>query len=106
MKRIPVGDIELAVAERGEGAPLLLVHGFPLDHSMWAEQIDGLGDACRVIAPDLRGFGESGVTEGTVTMAQMADDLAACGRERFHRALGASLLRLGTEVRGIDGQGQ
>jgi len=70
-------DIGMNVVERGSGVPLLLVHGYPLDHSMWQGQIEGLGDACRVIAPDLRGFGASGVTPGTVTMGQMADDMAA-----------------------------
>ena len=77
MKRVSIGDIELAVVDRGLGVPLLLVHGFPLDHSMWVSQIEGLCDTCRVIAPDLRGFGESDVTSGTVTMGQMADDIAA-----------------------------
>jgi len=77
MARIKVNDVELNVVERGSGTPLLLVHGFPLDHSMWRGQLDGLSDICRVIAPDLRGFGQSSVTPGTVTMQQMADDLAA-----------------------------
>ena len=48
MKRVGVGDIQLATIDRGEGIPLLLVHGFPLDHSMWSGQIAGLGDACRL----------------------------------------------------------
>jgi pimeloyl-ACP methyl ester carboxylesterase len=56
---------------------LLLVHGFPLDHSMWVAQLEFFASRCRVIAPDLRGFGASEVTRGTVTMAQFADDLAA-----------------------------
>lgn len=77
MKKIKTNDIELAVVDQGKGVPLVLVHGFPLDHSMWQGQIEGLRGGCRVIAPDLRGFGRSGVTDGTVTMAQMADDLAA-----------------------------
>lgn len=76
MQRVSVGDIELATIDRGQGTPLLLVHGFPLDHSMWSGQIAGLSDVCRVVAPDLRGFGQSDVTDGTVAMAQMADDLA------------------------------
>jgi 3-oxoadipate enol-lactonase len=66
----------LHVVERGAGPPLVLVHGYPLSHAMWEEQLDGLADACRIIAPDLRGFGASGVTGGTVTMAQFADDIA------------------------------
>jgi 3-oxoadipate enol-lactonase len=77
MKRIDIGGFELAVEQRGAGPVLLLVHGFPLDHGMWHEQIEGLGQDFRVVAPDLRGFGESGVTPGTVTMDQFADDLAA-----------------------------
>src|SRR5438876_2958689 len=77
MSMIKCGNINLNVVERGAGVPLLLVHGYPLDHSMWQAQIDALLDICRVIAPDLRGFGGSDVTLGTLTMEQMADDLAA-----------------------------
>jgi 3-oxoadipate enol-lactonase len=44
---------------------------------MWTGQLDVLSQQCRVIAPDLRGFGRSDVTPGTVTMEQFADDLAA-----------------------------
>jgi 3-oxoadipate enol-lactonase len=62
--------------DHGRGPTLLLVHGFPLDHTMWAGQINELADTHRVLAPDLRGFGASTVTAGTVTMEQMADDLA------------------------------
>jgi pimeloyl-ACP methyl ester carboxylesterase len=43
---------------------------------MWQGQLDGLAHRYRLIAPDLRGFGKSDFTHGTVTMAQMADDLA------------------------------
>jgi 3-oxoadipate enol-lactonase len=71
------GDIDLNVVERGAGPPLLLVHGYPLNHTMWERQLDGLASSFRLLAPDLRGFGASGVTPGTVSMAQMADDLAA-----------------------------
>jgi pimeloyl-ACP methyl ester carboxylesterase len=77
MPLISIGDVSLNVIDQGRGTPLLLVHGFPLDHTMWLKQIDDLASLCRVIAPDLRGFGASGVTTGSVTMEQMADDLAA-----------------------------
>lgn len=77
MKRISVNGIELAVQDEGGGTPILLVHGFPLSHAMWRFQIEALSADYRVIAPDLRGFGKSDVTEGTVTMEQHADDLAA-----------------------------
>lgn len=66
-----------AVVDRGRGPPLLLVHGFPFDHRMWAAQIEALSGTHRVIAPDLRGFGGSVVSPGTVPMERHADDLAA-----------------------------
>lgn len=76
MPRISIGDLELHVLDAGTGPPLLLVHGFPLDHTMWREQIHEFARTHHVIAPDLRGFGQSDVTPGTVSMRQYADDLA------------------------------
>ena len=77
MKTLRVRDLEMAFVEEGSGLPLLLVHGFPLDHTMWKYQIDQFAQHCRVIAPDLRGFGRTAVTPGVATMEQMADDLHA-----------------------------
>jgi pimeloyl-ACP methyl ester carboxylesterase len=76
VKSVSVGDVRLAVEDRGSGPPVLLVHAFPLNHSMWDALAALLEGRCRVIAPDLRGFGRSDVTDGTVTMGQFADDLA------------------------------
>lgn len=76
MKKVTVNGISLAVHDEGSGPPILFVHGFPLSHSMWRNQLEAFSSNHRVIAPDLRGFGESDVTEGTVTMEQHADDLA------------------------------
>ncbi|MGA2059360.1 MAG: alpha/beta fold hydrolase [Thermoguttaceae bacterium] len=77
MKTFSINGTNLSFVDRGAGAALVLVHGFPLDHSMWSGQIEPLSARHRVIAPDLRGFGQSGVSEGIVTMEQFADDLAA-----------------------------
>jgi 3-oxoadipate enol-lactonase len=49
-----------------------LIHGYPLDHTLWAAQLRGLSDAARVIAPDLPGFGGSDVIEDA-TMGTYAD---------------------------------
>jgi 3-oxoadipate enol-lactonase len=76
-KRIDLDGTQLHILDAGTGPPLLLIHGFPLDHQMWQPQIEEFQTTHRVIAPDLRGFGGSDVTEGTVTMEQFADDLAA-----------------------------
>jgi pimeloyl-ACP methyl ester carboxylesterase len=60
--------------------PVLLVHGFPLDHTMWDAQIEALSATARVIAPDLRGFGQTPLLAGDgergITMERYADDLA------------------------------
>lgn len=74
---LTIGGERFRILDRGLGPPVLLVHGFPLDHAMWAAQVDALAQRHRVLAPDLRGFGGSAVTEGCVTMGHMADDLAA-----------------------------
>ena len=42
---------------------------------MWEEQLSGIGSTYRVIAPDLRGHGESPAPEGVYTMDEMADDV-------------------------------
>lgn len=60
--------------EKGQGLPLVLVHGFPLDHRIWKRQVDELVDCCRVIAVDLKGFGKSASTEA-FTMESQAEEL-------------------------------
>ncbi|WP_033212609.1 alpha/beta fold hydrolase [Kitasatospora phosalacinea] len=61
-----------------DGTPVLLVHGHPFNRTLWAPQADALAAAgYRVITPDLRGYGESEVTPGTVLLADFADDAAA-----------------------------
>ena len=75
--RVEIPGATLNVLDVGQGTPILFVHGFPLDHTMWRFQIAELSSNYRCIAPDLRGFGLSTVTEGKVTMEQFADDLAA-----------------------------
>ncbi|MGA2501763.1 MAG: alpha/beta fold hydrolase, partial [Tepidisphaeraceae bacterium] len=45
--------------EAGQGAPLVLIHGFPFDSRMWDDQLAGLSDHFRLIAVDLPGYGQS-----------------------------------------------
>jgi 3-oxoadipate enol-lactonase len=70
---IPAG--EMFVHDEGEGDIVLLVHGFPLDHTMWRHQIEFLAKSYRVLAPDLRGFGNSRPVSGTLSMEALAIDL-------------------------------
>lgn len=62
--------------DAGTGPILVLVHGFPFDRRMWRPQA-ALADAARLIVPDLRGFGGTTGFDGTPSIAQMADDVAA-----------------------------
>lgn len=63
--------------ERGSGTPppLLLLHGFPFDHTIWGEVIGKLEMGIRVIAPDLRGHGRSIVTESDYSITDIAVDI-------------------------------
>lgn len=59
-RQLAVNGITLNVIDEGQGPAVLLVHGFPDDHRVWRRQIPALVAAgYRVIAPDLRGCGES-----------------------------------------------
>ncbi|GGW18086.1 alpha/beta hydrolase [Streptomyces capoamus] len=56
--------------------PLVLVHGHPFDRTMWQPQLAAFAAGRRVIAPDLRGYGASPVTPGTVPLSRHAQDIA------------------------------
>src|SRR5690606_23848391 len=63
----------LAWTERpGDGHVVMLVHGYPLDRRMWTRQMNAL-EGHRIIAPDLRGSGESHPVGQPVTLGQHAD---------------------------------
>lgn len=58
--RFELGELSFNVAEAGSGPPVLLLHGFPDRWQLWRHQIAALAaSGHQVIAPDLRGFGES-----------------------------------------------
>ena len=64
--------------EVGAGPAVVLIHGHPFNRSMWSPQSQPLAAAgFRVITPDLRGYGESEATAGTVTMRELAGDIVA-----------------------------
>jgi 3-oxoadipate enol-lactonase len=75
--QMTVNDVTIGYTDEGRGVPLLFVHGFPLSRGAWQNQLNALRSSYRVVAPDLRGFGESQAGTGPVTMAQYADDLHA-----------------------------
>ncbi len=78
--------VRLAVTRVGAGGfPLLLVHGWPETRRIWWRNIEALASAgFEVIAPDLRGFGDSGLApDGFYDLAAHARDLHALVRERY-----------------------
>jgi len=76
---VPIGDTRLYVEERGTGYPLLVLHGGPgLDHRMFGDYLDPLGDAYRLIFVDQRSQGRSDrAPESTWSLSQMAADVSA-----------------------------
>ena len=71
--RVSAGGADLAVEVRGEGAPILFIHGFPFDRTMWRHQLAGLSRWKR-IALDLRGAGASSAPVDGYSVARYADD--------------------------------
>jgi len=71
--------IQLDYEEHGSGLPVVFVHGFPLDRSIWSPLVPLLKDHARLILPDLRGFGKTAMPEGAepYSMRVLADDLLA-----------------------------
>lgn len=74
---VPIGDTRLFVAERGRGYPLLVLHGGPgLDHTMFGDYLDALGDQFRLLLVDQRSQGRSArAPEQTWTLDRMARDV-------------------------------
>lgn len=72
-----VNGTMLYYREAGEGDLAVFIHGFPLDHTVWLDQLHGLAHVRHCVAPDLRGFGRSDpVVDPALDMEVMADDVA------------------------------
>ena len=67
--------VRLGYERQGSGTPLLLIHGFPLDHTVWQPLVHYLGGNFDMLMPDLRGFGQSDLPEGEYGLTDMATDL-------------------------------
>jgi pimeloyl-ACP methyl ester carboxylesterase len=86
-----VDDIQLGYDDAGSGVPLVLIHGFPHNRTLWAPQVHGLADRARCVSIDLRGFGES-TPAPPFGMDRYADDVVAVlDRLRIGRAVVAGL---------------
>lgn len=70
-----INDITLAFNDQGIGLPLVFLHAFPLNRTMWAKQEEALSSQFRVITIDLRGHGESDAPLWHYSLDQAADDV-------------------------------
>ncbi|MBB2909959.1 pimeloyl-ACP methyl ester carboxylesterase [Streptosporangium becharense] len=80
--------MQLYTRSAGGGLPVVLLHAFPLSSAMWLAQREGLSAVCKVITPDLRGFGGSALGDDEPSVDVMADDVVRLlDREGVDRAV-------------------
>ena len=70
-----INEIEIDYRDEGSGVPVVLIHAFPLNQSMWDDQFSHLRDHCRMISLDLRGFGRSDAPHSAYSIDEMALDV-------------------------------
>jgi len=76
MQHLRSGDSDIFYDVAGEGSPVVLLHPFPVHHEFWLPVSKFLSSRYRLIMPDLRAHGESGLGEGPATMSKHAADIA------------------------------
>ena len=76
IQKLNVDGVNIAYTRSGNGAPMVLIHGYPLDHSIWAELAPLLEGSFDLIMPDLRGFGQSEVMKADESIMAYASDIA------------------------------
>jgi pimeloyl-ACP methyl ester carboxylesterase len=87
MPRITSGDAQLSYQLIGQGAPVVLLHPFPVHHEFWLPAAEALSSRYRLILPDLRGHGDSTAGDGPATMEKHAGDIVRiCDQEEIGRA--------------------
>lgn len=88
IERIPAGEAEINARVGGSGPPLLLLHGYPQTHVMWRKVAAPLAGRFTVVAPDLRGYGDSGKPPGLPDHANYSKRAMARDQVEVMRALG------------------
>lgn len=77
MKKAAINNVSLCYRDIGTGMPVVFLHAFPLNQSLWNDQAAVFSDSFRIITFDWRGFGESSLFEDVPSsMEVFADDLA------------------------------
>ena len=61
----------------GKGLPVMLLHGFPFDHTLWDQVVSLLSQNITIIMPDLQGFGKSALVNDNLSLRDLAEDVIA-----------------------------
>jgi pimeloyl-ACP methyl ester carboxylesterase len=72
-----VNGTRIAYTDEGQGFPILFLHGSQVDRGVWSKQVDEFKTRFRVIAPDLRGFGQGDLAADSVSIHRFARDVHA-----------------------------
>lgn len=72
-----INNYEMVFEDQGSGLPILFIHGYPLNRRLWQPQVEGLSNSARILAPDLRGHGDSETVKGPYSMDSLAGDCVA-----------------------------
>jgi haloacetate dehalogenase len=89
-ERIDAGEAQIALVRGGEGPPVLLLHGYPQTHAMWHAVAPALAERFTVVAPDMRGYGDSSVPESDSSHAAYSFRAMARDQVEVMRSLGFS----------------
>ncbi len=76
MRQVRSGDAEILYEILGSGPPVILLHPFPANHSLWLPAIQSIAPRFQLVLPDLRGHGDSSIGEGPALMEKHAADIA------------------------------
>jgi len=72
-----INNFRMFYEDIGQGLPVVLIHGYPLNRAIWTPQVEKISSQYRLITPDLRGHGDSEATPEPYTMDLLADDIAS-----------------------------
>ncbi|HZB52021.1 MAG TPA: alpha/beta hydrolase [Reyranella sp.] len=98
--KVDVGGTTIFARRKGDGRPLLLLHGFPETHVMWHRVAPVLAQQFTVVCADLRGYGRSGKPASTPDHAPYAKSAMAVDMVRLMAALGFSTFSVAGHDRG------
>lgn len=87
-REFTLSDVRVHAAVGGIGPPLLLLHGHPQTHAMWHKVAPALAERFTVVAPDLRGYGDSSKPPGTADHANYSKRAMAADQVELMRQLG------------------